>query len=247
MAQTYRNSRPVLEETKVQCPFDPAHQIAPDVLHKHLVKCESAIRKQPNSPYYHKVLDMKTCKFSVLHRIPSKELEEHEHTCPDRTRQLKSTAFKPLKGQSWMNCVDNSAVAAVPEVSNFDNEENWDEEPAVGGYDPLQKVSSDANLLYVKHGMTKSERKQFALERRKQAEEQKNQPKPLQSSTSAMNSKPSYPKPVGRGSATRQDNSALNDLASVGNGLPNLPQLGRGRGRGKNAGKVAPPPGFPSK
>ena len=46
-------------EEKLQCPYDPVHMIAPDVMLKHLYKCKKALLKQPTSPYYLKALEYK--------------------------------------------------------------------------------------------------------------------------------------------------------------------------------------------
>lgn len=274
MAQTFRNSKPVFEEVKQQCPYDPAHWIAPDVMLKHLVRCERSLLNQPTSPYYARAKDLKKCRWSALHRIPSKDLRDHELNCPDSKSFLKnrndekdesvvSTAPKPF--------VPNSVIT-VPIIPVCGDEENWDDDPGEGGgYDPQLKVETDASLIYNKQGMSKAQRRDFAIERRRQADEQKRggglsdrtfnqaqqaaprwssaaaQPRVNKSSDEWTTVQPS-PSRAGRGRAKVQDASAFNDLAAMASAMPNVVPVGRGRGRGgptsSAASSMGPPPGF---
>ncbi len=58
----------------IECPYDPSHQITPQRIHYHLVKC------QKNHPDTILIL----CPFNASHRIREDRKEEHIRVCPDK-------------------------------------------------------------------------------------------------------------------------------------------------------------------
>lgn len=169
----------------------------------------------------------------------------------------------------------NSTPPVGAVVSGPDNpvpdDENWDDDPAEGGgYDPMQKIENDANLIYNKQGMTKAQRRNYTLERRRQAEEQRDYggwepPAQKRHDNAAQSAKPLsskngddcwwsvQPRPTkaagrGRGRGSKvQDTTTFSDMAaSMASAMPTgVVPIGRGRGRGTaGASGVGPPPGF---
>jgi len=166
------------QEEKLQCPYVPAHQIAPDRMLKHLHKCTKDLANTPLSPFYSKYLDLKVCRWSALHRIPSKDIAAHELNCPDQrlkdVMQLKDDIQASEAAPSWTGAVQPNVLDVCARVGGT-TDENWDDECGTGGYDTEAKVEKNPELIYNKQGLSRSQKRAFRHERAERACEQQRQ------------------------------------------------------------------------
>ena len=154
----------------MQCPYDPVHRIIPKRMQNHLVKCKKSILLQPTSPYYQRAKDMVVCKFNSLHHVPKHELDRHHNMCPSKKEFFAnvtqvSSSSEPEKKPGWMNLVDDSALRRKPDP----DEENWDDEWQET-YDPMEKINSNPNIMHNPQGLTQSQRRDYAHNRKMQSE-----------------------------------------------------------------------------
>uniref|UniRef100_A0A2M4AQY5 CHHC U11-48K-type domain-containing protein n=1 Tax=Anopheles triannulatus TaxID=58253 RepID=A0A2M4AQY5_9DIPT len=119
---------------KLQCPYDPLHQIAANSFGKHLLKCE---RQHPE-------MKLARCPLNSFHRFPPEYLKAHLKDCPSRAEieVYKNTAgtvanallhtfeSKPLE------VIVNTSPTAVEGSLAVDNEV-WDDF-TYKAYDPVQ-------------------------------------------------------------------------------------------------------------
>ena len=170
MNQTFCNTRVEPEEELEQCPYDPVHRILPKRMQTHLIKCRKAILGQPTSPYYQRAVNMVICKFNTKHHVQKEELDAHHRKCPDKKEFLQHTiqttsSDDPQKKPGWMNLIDDTILKQKPAV----NEENWEDEWQQT-YDPMEKIQSNTNIIYNPQGLSKAKKRDYAFNRRLQAE-----------------------------------------------------------------------------
>jgi len=251
---------PEYHEEKLQCPYDPVHWIAPDVMLKHLYKCKKALLKQPTSPYYSKALDYQECRWSALHRVASKDLTRHEENCPDKRKrdvmQLREDIATSEAKPAWANCVGEIA----PPAATGGGDEDWGDEVGTGGYDPNARIEADPNLIYNPQGLTPAERRNYKLDRNYRAAEALQNKQPEVRSKHSGHYKENSPKAqsknskakkggddewttvggnVGRGRAKQRTNDSFDNFAQgISGALPNVAPIGRGRGRGRGSGAM---------
>ena len=170
MNQTFNNTRVEPEEELLQCPYDPVHRILPKRMQTHLIKCRKSVLAQPTSPYYQRALNMVVCKFNSKHHVQKDQLDAHHVKCPDKKEFFSnvaqvSSSNEPEKLPGWMNLVDDSALKKKPAA----DEENWDDEWQET-YDPMEKINANTNIIYNPQGLSKSKKRDYAHNRRMQAE-----------------------------------------------------------------------------
>ena len=170
MNQTFNNTRVEPEEELLQCPYDPVHRILPKRMQTHLIKCRKSVLAQPTSPYYQRALNMVVCKFNSKHHVQKDQLDAHHVKCPDKKEFFSnvaqvSSSNEPEKLPGWMNLVDDSALKKKPAA----DEENWDDEWQET-YDPMVKINANTNIIYNPQGLSKSKKRDYAHNRRMQAE-----------------------------------------------------------------------------
>lgn len=119
---------------KLQCPYDPLHQIAANSFGKHLLKCE---RQHPD-------MKLARCPLNSFHRFPPEKLKEHLKVCPSRAEVesykyavgttasalLQANDSKPL--EVILNTSSTAAAGSLAE----DNEV-WDDF-SYKAYDPVE-------------------------------------------------------------------------------------------------------------
>ena len=77
-----------------------------------------------------------------------------------------STSNEPEELPGWMKLVDHSAVQSkkpTPDEENWENE--WQE-----SYDPMKKINSNTDIIYSPQGLSKTKKRDYAINRRMQAE-----------------------------------------------------------------------------
>ena len=73
------------------CPYDMTHQIRPERMHYHLIKC---MKNHPE-------VSMKICPYNGTHHLPASDIRSHLQECPDR-RIVEIQRFKlndPIPGK----------------------------------------------------------------------------------------------------------------------------------------------------
>jgi len=140
--QTFSNTVNYYEDPDlVQCPYMAIHQIRPERLARHLVKCRKDLLEKPTHPDHKRAKAMVVCQYNQVHHIPRQERQQHELECPDRL------LFRPLQEMKTTPTpiVPTSTAKAAP-ISDFLHEsgdEDWDAEVAglnLGTYDPRAKM-----------------------------------------------------------------------------------------------------------
>lgn len=170
MNQTFNNSRVETEEELMQCPYDPVHRILPKRMQTHLIKCRKSLLAQTTSPYHQRAKNMVICKFNTLHHVQKEDLDAHHMKCPSK-KEFFSNATQvtasndPEKRPGWMNLVDDSVLKKKPSP----DEENWEDEWQET-YDPMEKINSNTNIIYNPQGLSKAKKRDYAVNRRMQAE-----------------------------------------------------------------------------
>ncbi|CAL1679088.1 unnamed protein product [Lasius platythorax] len=121
----------------VTCPYNPAHRIRQYKLMSHIVKCKKSADTK------NKV----ECPLNKSHIVDHDHLREHIATCP-----------------SLGNLVDVNTGHVKQEtdivVDSYRPLENWDEEPEVRSYNPME-ASANKQVMRCMPGLSKSERKKF--------------------------------------------------------------------------------------
>lgn len=81
-------------EDLITCPYNASHQIRPQRIQYHLVKCRKS----------HPHVELEICSFNASHHVPKSELNEHLLKCPERGfAELQKYRFNdPLPGQHGM-------------------------------------------------------------------------------------------------------------------------------------------------
>lgn len=227
-SQIYKNSVEEWEETLLQCPYLPSHQIRPARFGHHLVQCRNSLSKQPTSPYYHKLTDLVVCSFNSHHHIPKEKMKEHVKKCQGAVVVLKEQL---AAGPSEIKSADDgiSAITSgVDKIKYNDDDDDWDDEvrPA---YNPAMKA---VHLpMHMPAGLTPAERRNYKIAKRYgdvPIPEASPMPEPVKKPASnAKDSKqvPIKNRGIGRGSG------------GVPPGFPSNggPSKGRGKGRGRQS------------
>jgi len=152
-------------EKRVQCPYDPSHQILHYRFQTHLVKCKrNFMEKNPNAK-------MAECMYNAVHQVPEPELAYHHDHCIDRIR-LDRYVYVP-------ESVDINKYP-VPEL-NLQSEENWDNE-VVPVYNPEEHCVNNP-ILRNKCTLSAAKRRDFRFEERQRmqklhSEKQKTEEEP---------------------------------------------------------------------
>ncbi|XP_071574232.1 uncharacterized protein [Temnothorax nylanderi] len=123
----------------VSCPYNPAHRIRKYKLMSHISKCKKTS----------KISDKAECPLDKTHIVDRHRLEEHIATCPSLGKLINVDP----------GC-EKPKVEPPVIMNAYDSAENWEEEPEVPAYDPME-VSSKKPVLRCVSGLTKSERRKF--------------------------------------------------------------------------------------
>ncbi|XP_024880955.1 uncharacterized protein LOC112460489 [Temnothorax curvispinosus] len=124
----------------VSCPYNPAHRIRKYKYMSHISKCKKTS----------KVSDKVECPLDKTHIVDRHLLKEHIATCSSLGKLINVDP----------GC-EKPKVEEPPIIMNaYDSAENWEEEPEVPAYDPME-VSSKKPVLRCVSGLTKSERRKF--------------------------------------------------------------------------------------
>ncbi|KAL0117787.1 hypothetical protein PUN28_008881 [Cardiocondyla obscurior] len=135
----------------VTCPYNPAHRIAKYKFMNHVAKCKKSS----------KVANKTECPIDRTHIVDQAQLQEHIKSCSSLGKLAVIEYEKPK--------VDvNSSI-----TNAYGLNENWDEEPEVPAYNPME-ASSKKPVLRCITGLTKSEKKKFKEEERKRISMLKN-------------------------------------------------------------------------
>lgn len=125
----------------VSCPYNPAHRIRKYKLMSHISKCKKTS----------KMIDKTECPLDKTHIIDRDCLKEHIASCPSLGKLVvMNTGYDEPKMDVQPPIIMNS----------YDSTENWEEEPEVPPYDPME-VSSKKAVIRCMSGLTKSEKKKF--------------------------------------------------------------------------------------
>uniref|UniRef100_A0A2M4BXE6 CHHC U11-48K-type domain-containing protein n=1 Tax=Anopheles marajoara TaxID=58244 RepID=A0A2M4BXE6_9DIPT len=120
---------------KLQCPYDPLHQIAANSFGKHLVKCE---RQHPG-------MKLARCPLNSFHRFPPEKLKEHLKVCPSRA---EVESYKYAVGTVASSILHANDVKPLEVILNTDptaaagsladDNEVW-EDISSKAYDPVEQ------------------------------------------------------------------------------------------------------------
>jgi hypothetical protein len=165
--QTFHNERQEGMEELIQCPYVPSHLLRQARMAQHLIKCKKDTLKNTTSPFHQRAKHMEICKFDTTHHIPKYEMMAHLLVCKSAMPALEDYCGDDQEEEpEWKRCV----LPRRPDVGgssagHFD-EEDWDKEPDVPTYNPMNKVMANPNILYNIQGKTKVERRDFRQDRR---------------------------------------------------------------------------------
>ncbi|XP_077278447.1 uncharacterized protein LOC143906310 [Temnothorax americanus] len=123
----------------VSCPYNPAHRIRKYKLMSHISKCKKTS----------KISDKAECPLDKTHIVDRHCLKEHIATCSSLGKLINVDP----------GC-EKPKVEPPVIMNAYDSVENWEEEPEVPAYDPME-VSSKKPVLRCVSGLTKSERRKF--------------------------------------------------------------------------------------
>jgi len=70
----------LLQDQQIQCPYNRHHQIWPENMPRHLIKCRKV---------YAGIINLAICSIDATHHLPPAELIEHEQHCP--SQPIRST------------------------------------------------------------------------------------------------------------------------------------------------------------
>ncbi|XP_050085271.1 protein D7-like [Anopheles aquasalis] len=121
---------------KLQCPYDPVHQIAPNSFGKHLLKCE---RQHPD-------MKLARCPLNSFHRFPPEQLKEHLKVCPSRAElesykytvgTAASTMLHTYDSKPLEVTINTGPRAAAAAGSLAVDNEVWDDF-SYKAYDPVE-------------------------------------------------------------------------------------------------------------
>ncbi|XP_029157484.1 uncharacterized protein LOC114929930 isoform X2 [Nylanderia fulva] len=130
----------------VSCPYNPAHRIQQYKLMSHIAKC----KKSANTA--NKV----ECPLDKSHIVDQKHLREHIATCPSIGNLIDMNIRYEEK--------EKDIIVDKPMSS-----ENWDEEPEVQSYNPME-VSASKQVMRCIPGLSKSEKRKFRENERMRVE-----------------------------------------------------------------------------
>ncbi|ETN58618.1 hypothetical protein AND_009792 [Anopheles darlingi] len=119
---------------RLQCPYDPLHQIPVNSFGKHLLKCE---RQHPE-------MNLARCPLNSFHRFPQEKLKEHLKVCPSRAEVESYKYAVGTVSNSLLHACDSKPLEVILNTSStvaegslaVDNEV-WDDF-ASKAYDPVQ-------------------------------------------------------------------------------------------------------------
>ncbi|XP_012217128.2 uncharacterized protein [Linepithema humile] len=124
----------------VSCPYNPAHRIRKAKLMAHVAKCKKSS----------KIENKATCPLDSSHIVDRDQLDEHIISCPGLANLITDV--------DYLNTDQNAEQAALIDSSR--SVENWDEEPEVPPYNPME-VSENKKVLRSVAGLSKAERRKF--------------------------------------------------------------------------------------
>jgi len=146
---------PILDwEETITCPYNPSHQITPQRIQFHLVKCR---KNHPNS-------DVEICPFNSTHHVPKSERESHMTTCESRkfVELAKYSNASSTKANNKYMEVTSCGPPKPYNQARFEvMEEDWEKEASIKkSYDPSKKASK-VPVLRNLQGATPSQRRDF--------------------------------------------------------------------------------------
>lgn len=130
----------------VSCPYNPAHRIQKYKLMSHIAKC----KKSANTA--NKV----ECPLDKSHIVDQEHLKEHIATCPSLGNLIDMSA--------GYNKKENDII-----MDKHMSSENWDEEPEVQSYNPME-ASASKQVIRCISGMSKAEKRKFRKNERMRVE-----------------------------------------------------------------------------
>jgi len=140
-------------EKTVTCPYNPAHQITPARMQRHLVKCRK------NNP----TAEVDVCPFNCSHHFPKPERRYHLETCPDR--KIVDLVKYDMETEQDVIGIDQVKPVCEGRMEVLLDGEDWDAEPQLQSYDPEKKCIKSGVLRRLQGG-TPSERKKFSVAER---------------------------------------------------------------------------------
>jgi len=191
----------------MQCPFDKVHMIRESRMGRHLSKCE----KQNLH------IKLERCPFNALHRVPQPELSYHASECPDRGAADRIVYVERTTKHTGPDPTESTASCVTSE---------WELDLQTGclSYDPMKKVAKEKMFHVIPQGLTKSERKAYSEEKRKeftennggdQDDESVKSFSTISTITSGSNRGSSKLPPGMNQTTFAEINSKFNDVASV--------------------------------
>jgi len=159
-------------ESLVQCPYNVSHLILNKKQITHLDKCRKQYEKDEAAAG--RKPEIVACRFNFSHRIIKPEIKLHEDQCPDQYAIVHSLVQSQFQDLALPVGYKGVKKEVKEEGGDADGSEDWDEEMAgqgtssgaTGGYDPSVKLK-EGTYIYMKPGMTKSERNAKREENRK--------------------------------------------------------------------------------
>ncbi|XP_018344884.1 PREDICTED: uncharacterized protein LOC108750121 isoform X2 [Trachymyrmex septentrionalis] len=121
----------------VSCPYNPAHRIRRYKLMNHISKCKK----------YNKKENMVECPLNKTHIVDQNFLREHIEMCSSIGRAADMD-------------IKNIEVRDPDPPGSLYLNENWEEDPEVPPYDPME-VSAKKSVIRCVSGLSKSEKKKF--------------------------------------------------------------------------------------
>ncbi|XP_072761386.1 uncharacterized protein [Anoplolepis gracilipes] len=122
----------------VTCPYNPAHRIAQYKFMNHVAKCKKTAKTIGNKIH---------CPLDTSHIVDRDHLKEHIATCPSLGNLVEVNT----------GCVKQKEDIVV---DTYRSTENWEEEPQVTSYDPME-ASANKQVIRFVSGLSKSEKKKF--------------------------------------------------------------------------------------
>jgi len=147
------------KEKKERCPYDPNHELLPERMAQHLVKCR---RQHPH-------VKKEICRFNSTHHVDPENMKKHLKYCRDADLVTKTkiisgvTAYNDPKKPAFTPPVNDLRPQSRPHLAQADQgEEDWEAE--MEGNVPYNPSVCAASKMVMRRPTvltTKSERRQF--------------------------------------------------------------------------------------
>ncbi|XP_033219556.1 uncharacterized protein LOC117174497 isoform X1 [Belonocnema kinseyi] len=136
-----------LDDPMQTCPYDVSHRILKSRMQWHLVRCR---KNHPDNKD-----QMRTCPYDAVHVVNSIEYEYHIANCPK-----SGTVLNFIFSSEGQRSVGSVSLEKSNSVYVPPTEENWDTDPPVPTYNPLQ-IAKNRNVLLSEIGLSKAKKRQF--------------------------------------------------------------------------------------